>query len=233
MRKGMLWALLTALLVGLAAPWAMADPPPWAPAHGRRRKVKEVVYVASPFVYSGVTYVPLRNVTSLVGAALLWDGLRGRAAVTYNGRELGLVIGSPRVYYGDEVMVMRAAPIVVHDVVYVPAEFCDRYLEVPTRHRRGVVEFEGPEGWRTYQVAPRPPGRVIVVREARPRVYRVSEKGWGKTKIKAQKVKVREIRPGRGGGEWKAKGGKWKDEGGRGRGKGGGQGRGRGHGGRD
>ena len=167
MRRAFVMVLLAALLLGLA-PWAFAAPPRWAPAHGRRRKVVRTrVYVPAPFVYSGVTYVPLRDATSLVGAALLWDSLKGRAAVTYNGRELGLVVGSPRVYVGDEVLTLAAAPIVVSNVVYVPADFCDRYLEVPTRHRGGVFEIEGPRGWHSYRVAPRPPGRILHVASPR------------------------------------------------------------------
>jgi len=135
-------------------------PPPWAPAHGWRRKHGSAYYGPAPFVYSGVTYVPLRDAASIAGAALLWDSLEGRAVLTYNGREIGLVIGSRALYYGGQTVVLSAAPVIVRDIVYVPADFCDHYLGVPYRHSRGVIELKGREEWHTYPVASAPPGRV-------------------------------------------------------------------------
>jgi hypothetical protein len=143
-------------------------PPPWAPAHGRRRH-EPAYYVTAPFVYSGVTYVPLRDAASLVGAALLWDSLKGRAVLTYDGREIGLVVGSPTVVYGGRPVVLAAAPVVVHGAVYVPVDFCQRYLKVPVQHDRGVLKLKGPKGWHEFKVASRPPGPVSHGRESRPR----------------------------------------------------------------
>ncbi len=134
-------------------------PPPWAPAHGRRRHGPTYV-VAAPFVYSGVTYVPLRDAASLIGAALLWDGLKGRAVLTYNGDEIGLAIGSPTVIYAGQPVVLAAAPVVVQEVVYVPVDFCRTYLKIPVQHDRGVVKLKGLKGWHEYKVASRPPGPV-------------------------------------------------------------------------
>ena len=142
-------------------------PPPWAPAHGRRRKEGRYYatpYAPAPFVYSGVTYIPLRDATSLIGAALLWDSLSNQAVVTYNGREIGLAIGSPTVYYGGETIVLGAAPVFVRDVVYVPAEFCERYLSVPIRRSSGVIKLKGPRGWHDFRLASAPPGRVRFVK---------------------------------------------------------------------
>jgi hypothetical protein len=193
MRKWTIVVLLAAVLIGFTAPAALArkkshGPPRWAPAHGYRRKHRVVyrTYAPAPFIYSGVTYIPLRDVTSLIGAALLWDSLQDRAMVTYNGREIGLVVGSPTVIYGGETVVLRAAPVVVNNVVYVPAEFCDRYLEVPVEHSRGALRIKGHEGWHDFKVSSRPPGRVIARERperrgerreiVRPRAAK--EKGW-------------------------------------------------------
>jgi hypothetical protein len=141
-------------------------PPPWAPAHGRRRH-EPAYYVTAPFVYSGVTYVPLRDAASLVGAALLWDSLKGRAVLTYNGREIGLAVGSPTVVYAGQPVVLTAAPVVVHGAVYVPADFCQHYLKIPVQHDRGVIKLKGPKGWHEFKVASRPPGPVSHGREPR------------------------------------------------------------------
>jgi len=255
MRKWTIVVLLAAVLVGLAAPAAFAKrkhhgPPRWAPAHGYRRKHRVVyrTYAPAPFIYSGVTYIPLRNATSLIGAALLWDSLHDRAMVTYNGREIGLVVGSPTVIYGGETVVLGAAPVVVNSVVYVPAEFCDRYLELPVEHSRGVVRIKSHEGWREFKVASRPPGRVIS-RERRERrgetreIVRprpAKEKGWkanGKARSyegSGKEHKYRAVGQGRekakggghGGSKAQGEGGKQKARGEGGKGHGGGQGHG-------
>jgi hypothetical protein len=162
MRKWTIVVLLVVVLAGLAAPAALAKRK-HVPPHGYRRKLRvhRTAYVPAPFVYSGVTYIPLRDATSLIGAALLWDSLHGRAMVTYNGREIGLVVGSPSVVYGGETVVLGAAPVVVNNVVFVPAEFCDHYLKLPMEHSRGIVRIRGRQGWREFKVASRPPGLVI------------------------------------------------------------------------
>jgi hypothetical protein len=160
MRKLGRCAFLAVGLFALTTASVYAAPPPWAPAHGHRRKPRVVVLEPVPFVYLGTTYVPLRSVTSLIGAALLWDSLDGRALITYNGREIGLLIGSPKMVYGGETLVLSAAPVIVRDVVYVPVDFCERYLAVPVEHTRTVIKFKGPAGWREYRVVSRPPGRV-------------------------------------------------------------------------
>ena len=138
-------------------------PPPWAPAHGYRRRhgYYPQVYAPAPFIYGGATYVPLRNATEIIGAALLWDSLRNRAAFTYNGHEIGLVIGSPRVYYGPQVVVLPAAPIVVRDVVYVPADLFARHLRVPVERSGHILKIKGKKGWNEMSIVSAPPARFI------------------------------------------------------------------------
>jgi hypothetical protein len=178
--------------------------------------------------------------------------------ITYNGREIGLVVGSPTVIYGGETVVLRAAPVVVNSVVYVPAEFCDRYLKVPLEHSRGALRIKGHEGWHDFKVSSRPPGRVIARARVTPRgaareavrLRPAKEKGpkqGGKVRSSVKPGKERTYRA-MGEGREKAKGGghagpkargegraqKVKGEGGKGRGggqgKGGGKGRDKGKG---
>jgi hypothetical protein len=149
-------------------PYALAvikrhGPPPWAPAHGYRRQhgYDPVTYAPAPFIYGGATYIPLRNATQIIGAALLWDSLRNRAAFTYNGHEIGLVIGSPKVYYGPQVVVLPAAPIVVHNVVYVPQDLFTKHLRVPIERSGQILKIKGKKGWNEMSIAAAPPARFI------------------------------------------------------------------------
>jgi len=226
-RSSVILVVLGLVLAGTAV-WAA--PPPWALAHGYRKK-RVVVYQAVPFVYSGVTYLPLRDVASLIGAALLWDDLRDRAVLTYSGREIGLVVGSPTVYWGTEVVVLPRAPLVVHDVVYVPATFCEHYLRVPVTRSRGVVVLKGPHGPREFGLASSPPGRISFGKAGKKasvglergrarsraqgpavRPHKAAERGRARAKVRAQ---GRPERPAGGRGHAGAKG-----DGGKGHGRG-------------
>ncbi|UCH33676.1 MAG: copper amine oxidase N-terminal domain-containing protein [Armatimonadota bacterium] len=135
-------------------------PPPWAPAHGYRRHQQPVVYAPAPFVYYGTTYIPLRDAADFIGAALLWDHLRNRAVITFNGREIALVIGSTTVYYGPQVIVLPAPPVVVGGAVYVPSTLFERHMSIPVQRDGGVLKLKGPKGWRDFRVASTPPGYV-------------------------------------------------------------------------
>jgi len=140
-------------------------PPPWAPAHGYRRHHTTTVYVPTPFVYYGITYIPLRDVTDFIGAALLWDSLRNRAVITYSGRQIALVIGSPTVYYGAQVIVLPAPPVIVGGHVYVPSHLFEHHMKIPVSRHDGVLKIKGAKGWRDFRVASAPPGHVYTGRE--------------------------------------------------------------------
>jgi hypothetical protein len=149
-------------------------PPPWAPAYGRRRHgyrghYYPALYAPAPFIYSGITYIPLRSAADFIGAALLWDHLRNRAVITYNGREIGLVVGSPTVYLGPQVIVLPAAPVVVHDTVFVPADLFVRHLRIPIERSGGVIKIKGEKGWREMRLAS-PPGPQFISGWARGKV---------------------------------------------------------------
>jgi hypothetical protein len=173
--------------------------------------------------------------------------------VTYNGREIGLVVGSPSVVYGGETVVLGAAPVVVNNVVFVPAEFCDHYLKLPMEHSRGIVRIRGRQGWREFKVASRPPGLVIARKgPERPGQVRAivrprpaTQKGLtanGRARISVAPGKEHKYRAvsggrekakvgGRGGSKAQGEGGRQKARGEAGKGRGGGkqkdQGRGR------
>jgi len=137
-------------------------PPPWAPAHGYRRKARSypTVYAPTAFIYSGVTYVPLRDVASFLGAALLWDSLNGRAVLTYSGREFGLAIGNRMVQHGPQGILLAAPPVMVGNTVFVPTEFFERELGVQVSRKDKALKLKGPKQTLDLEVAPAPPGRV-------------------------------------------------------------------------
>jgi len=137
-------------------------PPPWAPAHGYRRKAGyyPTVYAPTAFMYSGATYVPLRDVASVVGAALRWDSLNERAVLTHSGREFGLVIGNRTVQHGPRGIVLAAPPVMVGSTVFVPTEFFERELGVEVTRADKLLKLKGPKRTLDLEVAPAPPGRV-------------------------------------------------------------------------
>ena len=150
--------------------WGYYQVQPYAPPyvvtiierHGRHTTVySQAYYGPAPFVYSGVTYIPLRDVTDLIGAALLWDSLRNRATLIYNGRNIVLAVGSPTVYFGPQVVVLPAAPVIVGGQVFVPQAFVERHLRIKVNRGRGHLKMWGPGGReREFRVASAPPGRV-------------------------------------------------------------------------
>ena len=137
-------------------------PPPWAHGPGRPTGYAYYpgIYAPAPFVYYGTTYIPLRDASDVIGAALLWDSLRNRAVITYNGREFALIVGSPYAYYGGQMIALPAPPVVVGGYVYVPRDFFDRHLKVPVERDGGVLKLKGKTGWHEFNVAAAPPGYV-------------------------------------------------------------------------
>jgi hypothetical protein len=113
----------------------------------------------SPFIYGGYAYVPLKSVTDFIGAALLWDSLKGRAVITYGGKELGLVIGSPTAYYLGRAVVLPAPPVIVGGRVLVPIVALRKHLGVPViwAPEDCAVRIEGLRGWGVLVVERRPP----------------------------------------------------------------------------
>ncbi len=162
MRTRTIWALSTLFLLALAAPVALADRDEDGDHQGNRVVVINN-YGVSPFVYGGYSYVPLKSATDFLGAALLWDSLKHQATVTYNGRKLGLVVGSPTAYYGGRAVALPVAPVMVGGQMLVPVNAFDHYLGVPTRwdERESRVIMRGRPGWGYYQVLPQPPVEAV------------------------------------------------------------------------
>lgn len=78
--------IAAALLCGLALPAApaLADPPPWAPAHGKRAKDRSL------YNSSGQYYVPRR----LTHQDRIWRGDDGRYYCRRENGTTGLIIGA-------------------------------------------------------------------------------------------------------------------------------------------
>ena len=117
-------------------------------------------YAPTPFVYGGATYLPLRSVADVIGAALLFDLLSDRCVVTYGGVQTVLFIGSPSAYYGDQVVALTAAPIVCNNVVYVPEQLVADQWRVPVQHEGGRFRLQGDRGWHDFTVRAAPPATI-------------------------------------------------------------------------
>jgi hypothetical protein len=95
-------------------------------------------YGMTPFIYGGCSYIPLRSATDFLGAALLWDSLKGRAVITYNGKEMGLTVGSPVAYYAGAPVNLPAPPVIIDGRVFIPTMVVRDHLGV-------VVEWDAKE----------------------------------------------------------------------------------------
>jgi len=117
-------------------------------------------YAPRPFVYGGAAYLPLRSVADVIGAVLLFDLLSDRCVVTYGGVQTVLFIGSPRAYYGNQVVILSGAPIVCGNVVYVPERLVQDNWRVPVQRSAGRFRLQGDRGWHDFAVASAPPSRI-------------------------------------------------------------------------
>ena len=133
-------------------------------------------YGAAPFVIGGYSYIPLRDVSDFLGAALLWDSIKNRATVTYNGRDIGLVIGSPVVYVMGSAAPLPCAPVLIAGQVYVPSVVFVQHLSVPVLydvHTRVIRISKGPGAWGTFKVGSAPAGIAVAARLKSPPGHRV------------------------------------------------------------
>ncbi len=130
-------------------------------------------YGATPFVYGGYSYLPLRSATDFLGAALLWDRLKNRALITYNGKELALTVGSPVAIYGGAPVYLPVAPVIVENQIYIPTTAVRQCFHAPViwDDNDYRVRVKGPHGWGVFSVARRTPIHVI-------RYFRQSPPRW-------------------------------------------------------
>lgn len=88
MRKSLIAASLVPILaMAVPATPALADPPPWAPAHGERYKDKKVVVIYD----SRGRYITPRRITR---DSYIWRGRDGRYYCKRDNGTTGLVIGA-------------------------------------------------------------------------------------------------------------------------------------------
>jgi hypothetical protein len=168
MRRSIVAAtLLLAVLLAMAA----------APQPASADKVTVINYYgAAPFVIGGYSYIPLRDVTDFLGAALLWDSIKNRATITYNGRDIGLVIGSPVVYVMGSAAPLPCAPVLIAGQVYVPSVIFVQHLDVPVIydvHLKVIKISRGPNAWGTLKVGSPPRGIAVAARLKAPPGHRV------------------------------------------------------------
>jgi hypothetical protein len=137
---------------------------PTRPATADKIVVVNNYYGDTPFVYGGYSYIPVRNVKEALGAALLWDSLKNRAVITYNGHELGLVVGSPVCYLDGAPRRFPVAPVIVNNYVFVPSAAIRDCLNVPMEYngRERKLKVRGPKHWSVFSVNPHPKPAVVV-----------------------------------------------------------------------
>jgi len=114
---------------------------------------------ATPFLYEGRSYLPLRSVGSFLGADLGWDAAKGQAVITYNGQDLALTPGNANALFQGQPVVLSSPPVTVGGRTYVPTETFRKFYNVPVTWygAQAEVKIKGPGGWGTVQVRSRPP----------------------------------------------------------------------------
>lgn len=112
-----------------------------------------------PFLYEGLSYVPLKSTANFLGAPVRWDAATGQTIVTYNGEDFVLTPNSSKALYAGDPVVLSSPPVVINGVTYVPLETFKKYYNVPVTWdgTRSEMKIKGPDGWRTMKVNSRPP----------------------------------------------------------------------------
>lgn len=114
---------------------------------------------ATPFLYAGTTYMPVKSVASFLGADLGWDPNKGQAVITYQGQQFSLTPGKTNAMFGGQPVVLTAPPVVINGRTYVSTEAFKKYYKVPMQWdpTTSQVRILGPDGWGTTTVKNRAP----------------------------------------------------------------------------
>lgn len=114
---------------------------------------------ATPFVYQGRSYVPLKSTADFLGAPVRWDAEKRQAVMTYRGEDLSLTPNNRNALLAGRPVVLSSAPVVVRGVTYVPADALRKHYNIPVTwdHNRSEVSIKGPNGWRRMKASSRSP----------------------------------------------------------------------------
>ncbi|NIM05727.1 MAG: hypothetical protein GTO55_05785 [Armatimonadetes bacterium] len=119
-------------------------------------------YGATPFIYGGYSYIPLRSASDFLGAALLWDSIKKQAVITYDGKDLALNVGSPTAYYAGAPVYLPVAPVIIDGRAFIPTTAI-RHFGVPVEWhaKERKVRIRGREGWGAIVIPPHTPPHVL------------------------------------------------------------------------
>jgi|GEM_PF-2511240 len=112
-----------------------------------------------PFLYQGLSYLPLGGVADLLGAPLQWDSANNNATMNYQGEDLVLSPNSLQGMFAGQQVTLPSAPVVVNGVTYVPASVLKKYYGIPVSYDRNKSEvtIKGPKGWKKMKATTRTP----------------------------------------------------------------------------
>ena len=114
---------------------------------------------ATPFLYEGLSYLPLQSTASFLGAPVRWDSAKGQAVISYNGQDLALTPGNVNALFKGQPVELSSPPVVVDGRTYFPTEALKKYYNVPVEwdKAKSEVRIKGTEGWGTAKVNSLPP----------------------------------------------------------------------------
>lgn len=112
-----------------------------------------------PFLYQGLSYLPLGGVADFIGAPLQWDAANNSATMNYQGEDLVLTPNSLDAMFAGQPVKLVSPPVVVNGVTYVPASVLKQYYDIPVSwdKNKSEVTIQGQNGWKKMKTATRPP----------------------------------------------------------------------------
>lgn len=115
--------------------------------------------LGTAFLAGDASYLPLKSVASFLGASVGWDALKGRAILTYQGKEIVLTPNNLTAVLAGQPVTLSSPPVVVRGTTYVPLSVFKNYYGVPVTWDRtkSKIQIKGENGWKTVKVNSRPP----------------------------------------------------------------------------
>lgn len=115
---------------------------------------------SEPFLYDGLTFVPIRFVSEALGAEVSWDKVKNSAVINDSGMSIELPVGKKYAYVSGKKVSVGHSVKLVNDRTYVPVRFvsenlgCDVYWDSSSYtveiYKDGVTVPESLVGRRGY-----------------------------------------------------------------------------------
>ncbi len=103
----------------------------------------------SAFVHKGRTYLPVKDVSTFLGAQTQWDGKKGQVRLERGDQTLLMSPYSYEAMAGGESVKLSAYPLLIDGQIFVPANALQQYFETQVQWDKAAKQARilGPDGW--------------------------------------------------------------------------------------